>query len=107
MIYDWETSGKRIKKLRKERSLSQSALSDEVGIHEKTIGKAERGEMGLSVDNLLLIADYFGTTIDYLVVGSLQNEVNEKLFALVTKMNAKQQEAACIILENVLAFSDL
>ncbi len=104
MIYDWAASGKRIKELREARGMTQNELSEELGIHEKTLSKAERGKIGLSVDNLLLVSEYFETTMDYLVIGSFQNEVNERLFALVIKMSAEQQEAACKILEGIKAF---
>ncbi len=104
MYYDLVASGKRLRELREAKGMSQSALADELGIHVKTVGKAERGDTGLSVDNLLLIADFFGTTIDYLVRGSVHNEVNGKLYDFVTKLSTEQQEAAFGILERILTF---
>ena len=43
MYYDLVESGKRIKNLRKEKGLSQNALAETLGIHVKTVSKAERG----------------------------------------------------------------
>lgn len=76
MNYNIELSGKRISDLRKKTGLSQTALSEKIGIHEKTIGKAERGINGLSVDNLVQLSSYFGVTIDYLV--GIQNEDDDR-----------------------------
>lgn len=104
MYYDLVESGKRIKNLRKEKGLSQNELAETLGIHVKTVSKAERGIIGLSVDNLLIIADYFETSLDYLVKGTELELPNNKLIDIIEKMNSKQQEAAYTILESILKF---
>ena len=104
MYYDLVESGKRIKKLRKEKGLSQNALAETLGIHVKTVSKAERGIIGLSVDNLLILADYFDALLDYLVKGTELELSNNKLIDIIEKMNSKQQEAAYTILESILKF---
>lgn len=104
MYYDLVESGKRIKNLRKEKGLSQNALAETLGIHVKTVSKAERGIIGLSVDNLLIIADYFDTSLDYLVKGTELELPNNKMIDIIEKMNSKQQEAAYTILESILKF---
>jgi len=54
--------GKRIKSLRKERSLSQEALAKEVGISRVTLSKLENGYFGnisiAMLDNILSILGY-------------------------------------------------
>lgn len=104
MYYDVVESGKRIRKLRKEKGLSQNALAEKIGIHVKTVSKAERGIIGLSVDNLLVLADYFSTSLDYLVRGTEVKLSNNKLIDILEKMNVEQKEAAYAILENILNF---
>ena len=104
MYYDLVASGKRLRELREAKGMSQGALAEKLGIHVKTVGKAERGDMGLSVDNLLLIADFFNVSLDYLVRGSVCGELNGKLYEFVTRLNAEQQDAALGILESVLKF---
>ena len=69
MYYDLVESGKRIKNLRKEKGLSQNALAETLGINVKTVSKAERGIIGLSVDNLIQISSYFNVSLDYLILG--------------------------------------
>ncbi|MGJ4850227.1 helix-turn-helix domain-containing protein [Bacillota bacterium Meth-B3] len=57
----------RLKLLRKKRNLPQVALSIETGIDQSQISKYERGERIPSTGDLLLLADFFGTSLDYLM----------------------------------------
>lgn len=57
----------RLKLLRKKRNLSQVALSIETGIDQSQISKYERGERIPSTGDLLLLADFFDTSLDYLM----------------------------------------
>ncbi len=107
MYYDIEKSGKRIRKLRKVKGLSQNQLAEMIGVHVKTIGKAERGIIGLSVDNLLVIAEYFNTTVDFLISGKEEYDSDEKINVLIKKLNAEQKEAVYGILENILKLSKI
>lgn len=50
--------------------MSQSKLAETLGIHVKTVSKSERRVVGLSVDNLVLIAQYFEVSLDYLIIGN-------------------------------------
>ena len=104
MYYDLKESGKRIKMLRKKYGLSQNELAEILGIHVKTISKTERGVTGLSVDNLLIVADYFDTSIDYLIRGNRIICEKGKLYELISIVNEEQQKAAYKILENILKF---
>ena len=54
-------------------------------MHVKTVSKAERGIIGLSVDNLLILADYFDTSLDYLVKGTELELSNNKLIDIIEK----------------------
>ena len=107
MYYDLVESGKRIKELRKRKGLSQSILAEQIGVHVKTISKAERGIIGLSVDNLLILAEYFSTSIDYLVRGKGQDVKSEELISILRNINDEQQKVVCQILKNILNFSEL
>ncbi|MGD1082947.1 MAG: helix-turn-helix transcriptional regulator [Candidatus Sulfotelmatobacter sp.] len=48
--------GKRLRQLRTERGLSQEQLADLAGLHRNYIGNIERGENGIGIDNIMLLA---------------------------------------------------
>ncbi|MDE5996525.1 MAG: helix-turn-helix domain-containing protein [Eubacterium sp.] len=56
-----------LKKLRKEKGLSQIAMQIETGIDQALISKFENGERIPPTDTLILLADFFNTNIDYLL----------------------------------------
>ena len=56
--------GENIKKLRKERDLTQEKLADLIGVSFQAISKWERGESFPDITLLPVIADFFGCTID-------------------------------------------
>lgn len=59
--------GNNLKKLRKEKGLSQIAMQIETGIDQALISKFENGERIPPTDTLILLADFFHTNIDYLL----------------------------------------
>lgn len=48
--------GKRLRELRTKRGLSQEQLADLAGLHRNYIGNIERGENGIGLDNIMLLA---------------------------------------------------
>lgn len=59
--------GKIIKELRTEKGLSQQALGKAVGVSQKAIDYWERGVNEPKASYIILLADYFGVTTDYLL----------------------------------------
>ena len=56
-----------IRKLRKERGLTQIALQMATGIDQTLLSKFETGERLPTTDALIVLADYFNVSIDYLL----------------------------------------
>lgn len=48
--------GRRVRVLRKQRGLSQEALSFEAGLDRSYVGQVERGERNISIDNMAKFA---------------------------------------------------
>ena len=62
-----EFSNNRIKELRMERGLSQRALAEKTGIKQANISRWESGTVVPNVLDCWLLAEFFSTSIDYLV----------------------------------------
>lgn len=56
-----------LRKLRISKGLSQQQLADVMGISQQSINKYENHNVEPDISALIKIADYFETTIDYLV----------------------------------------
>ena len=63
------TIGEKIKTLRKARGFSQAKLAEELGTHQATVYHWEVGICEPTIFNCIVIADYFGMTLDELCRG--------------------------------------
>ena len=75
MYYDQKESGVRIQKLRKLHGLTQEQLAEKLNISVNYLGKLETGNYGGSIDLLIEIAETFGVTLDYLILGDRKSVV--------------------------------
>jgi len=56
-----------IKKLRDELGVSQQKLGYEIGMSQQSINKYENHDIEPDITTLIKIADYFETSVDYIV----------------------------------------
>lgn len=80
-MYELSKLGGRIKELRRKKGKTQEAVSEELGINIKTYRALEGGARIGKIDTLCLIAQYFETSLDYLVGGDekLSTEIDRKI----------------------------
>jgi len=104
MYYDIKESGKRIKKLRIDRSLSQEGVSAELGLSIDGYRKIERGVNGAKVDTLICIADYYGVSLDFIVVGK---ETELELDLMLKKRSEKEKKFICYMVNDIIRNIDL
>ena len=57
----------RLKKIRKERNISQLKLALDLNMNQNTISRYENLEREADYETLIKFADYFGVSIDYLL----------------------------------------
>ena len=57
----------RLKQLRQERGLTQQQLADDLGLNSVTYLRYEKGQREPSIDLLIIFAEYFDVSIDFLV----------------------------------------
>lgn len=58
---------KNLRKLRMSKGDSQQKLADYLGIAQQSFNQYEKGKFEPDICSLILLADYFGTTVDYLI----------------------------------------
>ena len=57
----------RLKELRKKKGLSQQRLAMELNVNQNTISRYETGEREADYNTLIMLADYFNVSVDYLL----------------------------------------
>ncbi len=100
--------GTKLKKLRKERSLTQNELSQKLGFSERYVAKIESG-VRPSMEAFKKLADFFELPVEYLVSDNekasltilVQNEELLNAFIEVDRMSPEDQK---IVLELINAF---
>ena len=71
-----ETLNERIKKLRKEKGLTQSQLADKLGVTDKAVSKWEVGEANPDISLLVNLANIFDVSVDYLLTGKVEESIS-------------------------------
>lgn len=67
----------RLKELRQARHITQLKLALDLNMSQNTISRYESGEREPGIAELILIADYFHVSIDYLVGRTDSPETNQ------------------------------
>lgn len=57
----------RLVQMRKQRGLSQEALADKLGVSRQAVSKWERAEASPDTDNLIMLAQLYGVSLDELL----------------------------------------
>ena len=57
----------RLRDLREDRDLKQAALADYLQIHQTTYSDYELGKLNVPINVLHALADFYDTSIDYLL----------------------------------------
>ena len=60
---------KGLKEIRKKRNLSQLKVAMDLSISREALSYYENGKRSPDLQMLLLLSDYFGVSIDYLITG--------------------------------------
>lgn len=66
----------RLRELRRARHITQLKLAIDLNMSQNTISRYERGEREPGIAELILIADYFHVSIDYLLERTDRPEMN-------------------------------
>ena len=69
MYFDQVEFGKRVRKARRAKELTQSILAELLGVDRTHITKIENGGGACSIDLLVELSGHLGVTTDYLLTG--------------------------------------
>ena len=57
----------RLREIRKERNVTQLKMAMDLNMNQNTISRYENGEREAGYNELIMIADYFNVSLDYLL----------------------------------------
>lgn len=66
----------RLKELRKSKGITQIALQMQTGIEQSLISKFESGERVPPTETLVLLAEFYNVSIDYILYRTNNPEIN-------------------------------
>ena len=66
-MFSRDIFAERVKKLRKEKKVSQAYLAKLLGVTSTQITDIEKGKTTTSIERLCILAEYFDVSVDYLV----------------------------------------
>ncbi len=66
-----------LKKLRKEKGLTQISLQMKTGIEQALLSKFENGERVPPTETLLKLAEFYDVSIDYILCRTDKKEINK------------------------------
>lgn len=68
----------RLKALRKSKGITQIALQMQTGIEQALISKFESGERIPPTETLMILADFYNVSIDYILCRTDNPEINKQ-----------------------------
>lgn len=84
---------KNLKQLREAASVSQKQLANAIGVSQQSINKYENHKIEPDIGTMIRIADYFNTSVDYLIG---HTEIQRKIEATsVWELNDEERKILC------------
>ena len=89
---DYKDLGARVRTVRRQKTLTQEQLAEQVGISASFLGHIERGTRIASIDTLVALCNALDVTADYLLGASLNGRDGEMPQGLSDQERAKLSE---------------
>ncbi len=98
--------GRRLQYERRRLRLTQEELASEVGMTKAVLGSVERGERSLSLERLMLLANRFGVTPDYLLQDYLETdgEIMYQYNTILRNQPVERREMALNVLRAIFSY---
>ena len=91
----------RLKDLREDRDLKQATLAEYLQVHQTTYSDYELGKLNIPINVLHKLADYYGTSIDYLLAAQARrspirrNDIRKSIERIVLRY-ACMGDVSCV-----------
>ncbi len=104
----------RLKQLRQKKGISQLTLAEAIGVSQQSINKYENHAVEPDIRTLMDMADYFGTSVDYLIGHTNLERIIEPvtpfhlnageahLVESWRQLSQKEKESINLVMENYL-----
>ena len=101
-----------LKKLREDASISQKALADAIGVSQQSVNKYENHNIEPDIETLIRIADFFDTSVDYLIGhSSIRRRIEEvhvyelndresKVMEQYRALTSKQKDCVDVVMDS-------
>ena len=101
-----------LKRLREEAGVSQKLLAEAIGVSQQSINKYENHNIEPDIGTMIRIADYFNTSVDYLIghtdirrkiesVDSYQlNKQESKVIDRFRTLSRKQRDCVVTVIDS-------
>ena len=105
----------KLKYLRKRDGISQQQLADVIGVTQQSINKYENHNIEPDISTLIAIADYFRTSVDFLIGHTEEERIIEvvhphdlnadesRFIESYRKLTAKQKDSIRLVMETYLS----
>jgi len=93
MYFDIKACGNRIKALREKAGITQEQLANQLHIGYSHLSKIEVGTRTPSIDVLLELSDFFDVSLDWLVIGNVDDGkcIKRKIRRVINQLNEIEQ----------------
>lgn len=106
MYYDVQKSAERIRDLRTDNNLTQSEAAERMGFSLSGYRKLEQGQNGGSIDSLIMVADYYHISIDYLVYGEERDYISGLSEGLTDSQKRIVRATIASLIQNIKKFQE-
>lgn len=106
---DRKVLGKRIREERIRSGLTQEQTAEHIGVSTAYIGFVERGERSITLEKLILLANCFHVTVDFLLqdfISSSSNSQDKQFYSLWNCASSEDKDMILSILKSVLNHSN-
>ena len=93
---------KNLRALRLQKGVSQQAVACHLGITQQSVYRYEKDKFEPDIATLMALADYFGTTVDFLIGHTPPEEGELALLRDMRMLTAEEKRSIQLVIENYL-----